>query len=189
MPYRLFQGNLNPKDLKRHKIATQSFFLNFLIFDTNQGRQTEIYHNDEQKLDMYKTLYLRFAEWVVNMARYGFPRTPIQIKEAVKLYLDKSGINVSQFKDNRPGKTWFFGFLRCHPEIKLGRAETLEQSPAMACTKESVYAWFDQFEAFLSEHGIISADQIYNCDESAFPLQTGTSMKVCCDRQIRRNFK
>ena len=23
MPYRLFQGNLNPKDLKRHKIATQ----------------------------------------------------------------------------------------------------------------------------------------------------------------------
>ena len=25
MPYRLFQGNLNPKDLKRHKIATQSF--------------------------------------------------------------------------------------------------------------------------------------------------------------------
>ena len=45
MPYRLFQGNLNPKDLKRHKIATQSFifFLNFLIFDTNQGRQTEIY--------------------------------------------------------------------------------------------------------------------------------------------------
>ena len=40
MPYRLFQGNLNPKDLKRHKMATQSFFK---IFDTNQGRQTEIY--------------------------------------------------------------------------------------------------------------------------------------------------
>ena len=59
----------------------------------------------------------------------------------------------------------------------------------MACTKESVYAWFDQFEAFLSEHGITSADQIYNCDESGFPLQTGTSMKVCCDRQIRRNFQ
>ena len=26
MPYRLFQGNLNPKDLKRHNIETQSFF-------------------------------------------------------------------------------------------------------------------------------------------------------------------
>ena len=32
MPYRLFQGNLNPKDLKRHKIATQSIFFFFLIF-------------------------------------------------------------------------------------------------------------------------------------------------------------
>ena len=30
MPYCLFQGNLNPKDLKRHKIATQSFFKIFL---------------------------------------------------------------------------------------------------------------------------------------------------------------
>ena len=29
VPYRLFQGNLNPKDLKRHQIATQSlFFIN-----------------------------------------------------------------------------------------------------------------------------------------------------------------
>ena len=44
MPYRLFQGNLNPKDLKRHKIATQSFFFKFFnFFDTNLGRQTEIY--------------------------------------------------------------------------------------------------------------------------------------------------
>ena len=44
MPYRLFQGNLNPKDLKQHKIATQSFFFKFFkCFDTNQGRQTEIY--------------------------------------------------------------------------------------------------------------------------------------------------
>ena len=44
VPYRLFQGNLNPKDLKRHQIATQSFFFKiFKFFDTNQGRQTEIY--------------------------------------------------------------------------------------------------------------------------------------------------
>ena len=45
MPYRLFQGNLNPKRFKptQNKIATQSFFSFFPFFDTNQGRQTEIY--------------------------------------------------------------------------------------------------------------------------------------------------
>ena len=40
VPYHLFQGNLNPKDLKRLKITTKSFFK--IFFDTIQGRQTEI---------------------------------------------------------------------------------------------------------------------------------------------------
>ena len=123
------------------------------------------------------------------MARYGFPRTALQIKEAVKCYLDKSKIKVKQFTDNRPGKSWFYGFLRRHPRIKLGKAEKLEQSRAMACTKESVYAWFDQFETFCRENNINTPDQIYNCDESGFPMQTALSSKVCCDRTIRRNFQ
>ena len=32
MPYRLFQGNLNPNDLKRHEIVTESFFFIIIIF-------------------------------------------------------------------------------------------------------------------------------------------------------------
>ena len=123
------------------------------------------------------------------MARYSFPRSPIQIKEAVKLYLDKSGIRIKEFTENRPGKTWFYGFLRRHPNIKMSRVEKLEQARAMACTQESVYAWFDEFEAFCSKHGINSADQVCNCDESGFPLQTASSLKVCIDRTIRRNFQ
>ena len=47
MPYCIFQGNVNPKDLKQ-QIATQSFFFSF-IFDTNQGRQTEIYAPELRK--------------------------------------------------------------------------------------------------------------------------------------------
>ena len=58
----------------------------------------------------------------------------------------------------------------------------------MACTKESVYTWFDEFEKFVKEHKLDSPDQIYNCDESGFPMQTVTSMKVCVDRSSRRNF-
>ena len=59
----------------------------------------------------------------------------------------------------------------------------------MACTQESVYAWFDEFEAFCKKINITSADQVYNCDESGFPLQTASSMKVCVDRTVRRNFQ
>ena len=52
----------------------------------------------------------------------------------------------------------------------------------MACTKDSVYAWFNEFEVFCTEYRINSADQVFNCDESGFPLQTASSMKVCVDR-------
>ena len=105
------------------------------------------------------------------MAHHGFPRTPIQVTEAVKMYLDKSGIKVKEFSDNHTGKTWFSGFLCRHPGIKLAKTEKLEQSHA----QRTVYnAWFDSFENFCIENGINSADQIYNGDESGFPLQAGT---------------
>ena len=90
----------------------------------------------------------RIADWVLRMARYGFPRSPAQIKEAVKMILDKSKKKVQQFAENRPVKTFFCTFLRWHPQIKMSRVEKLDQSRAMACTKESIYAWFDEFEKF-----------------------------------------
>ena len=123
------------------------------------------------------------------MANLGFPRSKNQIIEAVKIYLDKSKIKISAFNDNRPGKSWFYGFMRQDPDIKMKKAEKLEQSRAMACTKESVYKWFDEFEAFLKENNITSPDKIYNCDESGFPLQAGSSMKVLCNKHSQRNFQ
>ena len=100
------------------------------------------------------------------MARFGFPLTPAQIKQVVKPILDKSKIKIKVFNENRPGKTWFYAFLRCHLDIKMGCVKKLEQSRAMACTKESVYAWFNEFEQFCKEKNITSTDQVYNCNES-----------------------
>ena len=71
----------------------------------------------------------------------------------------------------------------------MTRAEVLEQSRAMACTKDSVYSWFDDFEKFCTDIGINREDQIHNCDEPGFPLQVSSSMKVCIDRHVRRHFQ
>ena len=59
----------------------------------------------------------------------------------------------------------------------------------MACTKESVYAWFDEFEQFKIENNKTSEDQVCNCDEPGFPLQAGSSMKVLCEKHFRHNFQ
>ena len=80
------------------------------------------------------------------MANLSFPRSKDQIIETVKLYLDKAKIKVKTFNDKRPGISLVDGFLRRHPEIKMKKAEKIEQARAMACTKESVYAWFDEFK-------------------------------------------
>ena len=70
------------------------------------------------------------------MSQYGFPRSPAQIKETVKMILDKTKFE-TPFNENRHGKTWFYAFLRRHPEIKMSRVEKLEQARAMACTQKT----------------------------------------------------
>ena len=71
----------------------------------------------------------------------------------------------------------------------MSRVEKLEQARAMAYTQENIYTWFDEFEPFCKSHDIRLSDQVLNCDESRFPLQSTTSLKVCVDRHCRRNFQ
>ena len=71
----------------------------------------------------------------------------------------------------------------------MKKAEKLEQAHATACTKESAYAWSDEFELFKTENNITSEDQVFNCDEPGFPLQAGSSMKVLCNKHCRCNFQ
>ena len=123
------------------------------------------------------------------MSHRGFPLTPARVKEAVKLYLDRTNTHIKTFTDNRPGKTWWYRFLRNHSEIKMGRPEKLESTRAMACTEESLTAWFNEFQALLTKVGIKSGDQIFDCDESGFPLQPKNTQRVCIDRHARRNFQ
>ena len=84
------------------------------------------------------------------MAYRGFPRTNIQIKEAIKSYLDKSKLKIHEFADNR----------RRHPDLKMSKSEKLEISRAMPCSDESVLSWFNEYLGILAEYGINSLDQI-----------------------------
>ena len=71
----------------------------------------------------------------------------------------------------------------------MSRVEKWEQAMAMACTQENIYAWFDKFEVFCKSHDIRLSDQVFNCDESGFPWQSATSLKVYVDRHCRRNIQ
>ena len=115
------------------------------------------------------------------MSHRGFPRRASEIKSVVKSYLDKSGIKIKQFNKNRPGKTWFHGFLRRYSRKVTKKTEALELTRAMACSEDKIKNGLSNFLT-----SIRSASQIYNANESGFALQPGSSIKVYTDRIIRR---
>ncbi len=70
----------------------------------------------------------------------------------------------------------------------MAKPKLLELTRALACSENVVYKWFDDFEKFLRDNKITVADQVYNCDESGFPLQTCSNKKVCVDKMTKRTF-
>ena len=100
-------------------------------------------------------------EWAINMSKIGYGRTREQVIEMVKTILDKDG-RKNPFTDNRPGRDWWYGFLRRHPKISIRSPEQLEAARASA--------WYHDFGKFLTEHDIRDPDQIWNADETGCPL-------------------
>ena len=57
------------------------------------------------------------VEWCKEMAEEGDHRIKHVIFDTVKKILDKEG-RVTIFKDNRPGRDWWYLFRRRHPELE-----------------------------------------------------------------------
>ena len=86
--------------------------------------------------------------------------------------LDLSGRKAKFFKDNKPGKAWWYGFLAGHPDIKLIYVKKLEFSRAVSFSERAISNWYVKFHEALEKYQITSPRQIFNCDESGFPLQS-----------------
>ena len=67
-------------------------------------------------------------EWLISMARRGTGIMKGDLKVAVKRVLDADPITRAnpRFKDNRPGDTWFRGFMSRHPNLKQRRTSVLD---------------------------------------------------------------
>ena len=125
---------------------------------------------------------LRIGDWVLRMARYGFRPSPAQIKEALKMILHKSKVKVQQFAENRPGKSWFYAFLRRHPQIKMSRAEKLEQSSA----KKVFMHGFTDLRNFVKLKVLGALIKFITAMSQVFLYK---SLKVCVDKHCKRNFQ
>ena len=66
------------------------------------------------------------------MAEIGYGQTRQQITEMVKKILDRTGRS-NPFTNNKPGKDWWYAFLRRHPEVSLRTPQALQACRAASC--------------------------------------------------------
>ncbi|XP_046568265.1 uncharacterized protein LOC124276668 [Haliotis rubra] len=85
----------------------------------------------------------RLADWVVDMSRIGYGRTREELLTTVQNILDVDN-RVNPFKNNKPGKDWFYGFLKRHPSISVWTPLQLGKERAIV-TPEKIVGWHQNF--------------------------------------------
>ena len=133
-----------------------------------QGPPTVLSAKEEGKL----------ARWALEMAAIGYGRSKEQILLTVQKIVEKDQ-RPNPFKDGKPGKKWWKGFLGRHPELSLRKPEPLEASRAAGCTKQKLAQWYADFEKFLEINEIADDPRFFwNANESGFALCPKTGKVV-----------
>ncbi|XP_053402897.1 uncharacterized protein LOC123562153 [Mercenaria mercenaria] len=89
----------------------------------------------------------RLVDWVLHMARIGYGRTRQEVLDTVKRIIDADE-RPNPFKDNRPGKDWWYGFVKRHPEMTERLPQDLGKERA-TITQAKVQRWFEEFEHYV----------------------------------------
>lgn len=111
------------------------------------------------------------VNWIIYRAERGYPITKTELLDSVQAYIiDLKKEN--PFKENRPGRHWYDGFKRRHPNISNRTAQHLTLVRA-SVTEEDLREWFCEIEKYLKSKNLLDIDpsRIFNCDE--------TNMQLC----------
>lgn len=114
----------------------------------------------------------KLANWVITLAKCGFPVKKIDLLETVEAIVKNTDIE-SLFKNGRPGQKWYQNFLKRHPMISVREAESVNKARAII-TEESIRAWFRDLKNYLTESKnediLEDPDRILNGDEAGFSM-------------------
>ena len=115
--------------------------------------------------------YLTVAEedelvtFLCGVSSVGYSRTIKQIVEMVQAVVDLKGLRVNVTA------SWWHSVQKCHPGLALREPETLTHSRINGASVPILEIYFDLLE--------LTPCQIYNLDESGFPLSLSPPKVVC----------
>ncbi|XP_069357707.1 uncharacterized protein [Maniola hyperantus] len=142
---------------EKYKIPRSSIILKLKAYRGNKVRQPGrqcVFSEAEEAA---------FIQHSIEMCNFGFPITMFDLRCIVKMYLDKNGRKIDQFKNNLPGKTWASMFLKRHKKDLSQRFCSNIKRVRAAVDIEQVQAYFDQLKIEIEG---VPPHHIYNYDET-----------------------
>ena len=111
----------------------------------------------------------------------------ISIVELRKLaYQVACAHGISTFSDAKKSanKTWYYNFMRRHPDLRLRSPEATSMARSKGFNRQDVADFFQKYTDLIDEHGL-TAERIYNVDESGHST-VQTPSKVISQRGKRQ---
>ncbi|XP_063226845.1 uncharacterized protein LOC134533299 [Bacillus rossius redtenbacheri] len=166
------EGRLSQRAAEKFWNISRSTIKNKLkgVHTKKPGRQPILTEEEEETLVEHTTI----------LCDFGFPITEYALRCVVKLYLDKMGRNVCEFRDNLPGYDWGRHFLERHPELTCRISSNIKRDRA-GVDKETLLKYFLNLEK--SVEGI-PPENMWNYDESNLTDDPG-SRKVLSRRGMK----
>ena len=118
----------------------------------------------------------RLVDWLVERSKRGFGLSIDEFLDSVRKFIEKDK-RATPFKENRPGRKWYRGFIKRNPKVRLRNARPSDKKRAKISAAD-LDNWFTEYEQFMRESRLINRPaQIWNRDETGFDLQ-GKAGKV-----------
>lgn len=129
--------------------------------DSKKGPSTIFSTQEEQEI----------VSWVIYRAERGYPVTKPELLDSVQAYVT-SLKRETPFVEGRPGRHWYDGFRKRHPELSIRTVQHLTADRA-SVTEEDMKEWFVEVDKHLTSKDLknIEPSRVFNCDE--------TSVKLC----------
>ena len=126
-----------------------------VIFGSRSGPARLLTENEEEELVVF----------LAHCAALGYPRSRKDVSAMVQTVLVQKGHN------GLISHGWWDSFKRRHPDLSLRKAESLSCPRYVCNTPEVIKRYFDLLEETMTSEDLFQKPcQIFNCDESGFPL-------------------
>lgn len=116
-----------------------------------------------------------FAQHLIKLSNYGFPITEYDFRMAVKTYLDKKGVKIRVFNNNRPGYEWTKSFLKRHDNLSVQISSNIKRVRAEVGVNE-INEYMDRLSATIKD---VPPSNIWNYDETNLSDDPGNKKVIC----------